>query len=113
MSKKTEETNTKSKSDGPNPFLVLAVSLFGFFFTVPTLGYFMLGKMKKGLVYQFVYWLLLAGAIFIWLIGGLITAFVGFICLLPMFIPNVIMALALFVDTFYVAKGEKPKLPEF
>jgi membrane glycosyltransferase len=108
-----QNTTKKAGKQKINPLIVLAVSLFGFFLTVPTLGYFFASKIKKGIIYQSIYWIILAIVFFIWLIGGFLTSFVGFICLLPLFIPHILVAIAILADVYYVAKGDKPKLPEF
>jgi hypothetical protein len=107
-----KETEQPTKKSGKDYRIATVLSIVGFFFTVPALGYLYLGKMKKGLIYQLVHWALFAIVFIVYLVGGIISLF-GFICLLPLFIPNLILGLAVIVDTYKVGKHSKPILPEF
>lgn len=76
----------------------------------PSLGYFYLGFVRKGIIYLVGTWLLTIAAVAIYFIIGAITV-VGFICLIPLlFIPFIVSLLTVW-DVYVIAKDEKSKLP--
>lgn len=107
--------STKSPATAPkDPGIAALISVVGMLLLgAPSLGYFYLGNVRKGLIYLLGAWVAVAIAIGVAVVIGIATF--GFGCCL--IIPIVLLALAFELlivwDVYITAKGEKPKLPEF
>jgi hypothetical protein len=88
----------KAKKDPGMAALISAVG--GLLLGAPAIGYFYLDRVKKGIA-----WLVLG-----WIIVGL-SVFSGFLCLVPFLIIPLFYVVVIW-DVYLEAKGEKPKLPD-
>jgi hypothetical protein len=94
----TSEKTTKPEKDPGIAALIAAVC--GLFLAAPSLGYFYLNKVKKGVA-----WLVIG-----WIIVG-ILAVTGSLCLFPLvFIP--IYYIIIIWDVYLEAQGKPAKLPD-
>ncbi|VVC01171.1 Uncharacterised protein [uncultured archaeon] len=77
----------------------------------PSLGYFYLGNVRKGIVYLIASWVLVGLLAVIYFAGGILTG-IGFVCLLPIFLVALLFEFAIVWDVYKTASGEKPVLPQ-
>ncbi len=94
--------------------IAVLVSLVGFFLLgAPSLGYLYLGLVRKGIVYLIASWgsgLLVA---LIYIAITLTTFGLGAICALPLVFVPLALNIIIVWDVYLLAKGEKPKLPDY
>jgi TM2 domain-containing membrane protein YozV len=79
----------------------LLALLVGFIIWAPGVGYIYIGKVKKGIIYIIICWVI-----------GVIGIIGGSICCLPFAFPF-LFALLVTYDVYLDAKGEKTMLPGF
>jgi len=105
------KNNAKAdKKDAGMTALISAVGML--LLGAPALGYFYLGKMRKGIVYLIGNWIFIGAVIAVYVLGAVASAGVGALCMLPVFLAIPVFDLLIVYDTYLIAKGEKPKLPE-
>jgi hypothetical protein len=99
------------KKDAGVAALISALGLL--ILSAPALGYFYLGNMKKGIIYLLAVWVLAGILAVLYLVGGIATGGIGFLCLLPIFFLILLFEFVIIYDVYLMAKGEQPKLPSF
>ncbi|OIO21267.1 hypothetical protein AUJ17_02960 [Candidatus Micrarchaeota archaeon CG1_02_47_40] len=90
------------KQTAKDPKVALVLGIFGtlLFGLLPSLGMYYIGKKKRAIVWNVIYWV----------VAG-IMALLGSICCFPwLIIP--IFAIVIIYDTYKIAKGEKEILPK-
>ncbi|MFH2101277.1 MAG: hypothetical protein ABII71_04305, partial [Candidatus Micrarchaeota archaeon] len=110
-SNKSEPTNKKSETD---PGIAAGLSIVSMFiFATPALGYFYIGKTRKGIVYLIASWgvvfVVLITTFFLGMLLSLISVFGG-ICAFSLLIIPIIFDLLIVYDVYLEAKGQS-KLP--
>jgi len=106
---KTQKSSTDKKDPAIAALIALACGLIlGF----PGAGYIYLGKVKKGIIYGILSWVIVAVIVIAYIAISFLTIGVGAICF-PIFLVIPIYMLIVVYDTYLDAKGDKLLLPEF
>lgn len=112
VSQPEKQSSAKAAKD---PGIAALISIVGMLLlAAPSLGYFYLGNMRKGLIYLVASWALTGIVIGVVFFGGAVLAAVtgiGACCVIPLALLPVLFDLVIVYDVYIEAKGEKPKLP--
>ncbi len=97
-----------------DPGIAALISVVGMLLLgAPSLGYFYLGNVRKGIVYLVGAWIALAVAMAVAMAVGIATLGLGFCLVIPIVLIALAFDLVIVWDVYLIAQGEKPKLPEF
>lgn len=103
----------KSSTDKKDPTIAALIALAcGLILAFPGAGYIYLGKVKKGLIYGILSWVIGAMVVIAYIAISFLTMGLGAICF-PIFIVIPIYILIVVYDTYLDAKGDKLLLPDF
>ena len=107
--------NTKSPATAPkDPGIAALISVVGMLLLgAPSLGYFYLGNVRKGVVYLIGAWVVLGIAFAVSFAVGIATLGLGFCLMIPIALLALALDILIIWDVYLIAQGEKPKLPEF
>lgn len=98
-----------------DPGIAALISIAGFLVLgAPSLGYFYIGEVRKGIVYLVAAWLV-SGIVIMLAFGSMVFAMftygLGMICLIPIFLVALVFNWLVIYDVYLMAKGEPAKLP--
>ncbi len=107
--------STKSPATAPkDPGIAALISVVGMLLLgAPSLGYFYLGNVRKGVVYLLALWAAAVVIFGLMAVGTLVTFGIGLLCMLPLGLLVLAFGILIVWDVYLVAQGQKPKLPEF
>lgn len=101
-----------TKSAPKDPGIAALISVVGMLLlAAPSLGYFYLGNVRKGIIYLLAAWVAIAVPFGVGVAIGLLTFGLGLCLIIPIGLLVVAFDLLIVWDVYLMAQGKKPKLP--
>jgi len=107
-----EQPKSETIGNDRDPAVAALISVIGMLILgAPSLGYFYIDKVRKGIIYLAINWAVAIAAVLAYYAG--IFTIVGIVCCLPLLLVPLAFELYIVWAVYLEAQGRKSQLPDF